>query len=148
MQIRSVHLRRFRGLGRASLQSCAALNVLIGRNNAGKSSILTAIELALDRLQGGRAASIWRTPRPTDEFTNRNVLKPFQIGLTFEAKETTKAEFQERLLRESPGLDVAVSQLSTAVEFSIIFAGDVLGDSTVIYLQELGVVGLIAQVMI
>lgn len=142
MQIKSVHLRRFRGLGRASLQSCAALNVLIGRNNAGKSSILAAIELALDRLQGGRAASIWRTPRPNDEFTGRDVSKPLQIGLTFEAKEAVKGEFQERLLKESPGLDVAVSQLTTADEFSVIFAADVLGDSAVIYLQEVGVGGI------
>ena len=142
MQIKSVHLRRFRGLARASLQSCAALNVLIGRNNAGKSSILAAIELALDRLQGGRVASIWRTPRPTDEFTGRDASKPLQIGLTFEVKDSVKNDFQNRLLNESPGLDVAVSQISTATTFSVIFAADVLGDSAVIYLQEMGVGGI------
>ena len=139
MRIKSVYLRRYRGLERASLPACAALNVLIGRNNAGKSSILSAIELALDRLQNGRVASIWSTPRPSDEFTNRIAVKPLQIGVTFEANEILRADFQLRLLDESPGLDVAVSQLSTAEEFSVIFAADIIAGNAVIYLQELGV---------
>jgi|GEM_PF-5967206 len=139
MLIKSIHLRRFRGLERASLPTCAALNVLIGRNNAGKSSILAAIELALERLQGGRAVSVWRTARPLDEFTGRDVTKPLQIGLSFQAEGNLVAEFQRHLLAESPGLDVAVSQLSGTIEFSFIFAGDILGDNAVIYLQEVGV---------
>lgn len=139
MHICSVHLRRFRGLARASLPNCAALNVLIGRNNAGKSSILVAIELALDRMQKGRAASLWHAPRPSDEFTERDVSRPFQIGLTFEVTNETLIEFQKLLLEESPGLDVAVGQLAGSTMFAVILEGEALDDSVVIYVKEFGV---------
>lgn len=138
MHIKSIYLRRFRGLARASLPQCATLNVLIGRNNAGKSSILTAIELALDRLQSGRAASVWRTPRPSDEFTDRDTSRPLQIGLTFEISIELIKEFQSVLLEESPGLDVAVGNLSKSDAISVIFSADLLGDSAIIYLSEVG----------
>lgn len=138
MKIRSVHLRRFRGLERASLPDCAALNVLIGRNNAGKSSMLAAIELALERLQGGRVASIWRGMRPFDQFTGRDSSKPFQIGVSFQLNDEILNEFRNRLLDESPGLDVAVSQLQNENVISIVFAGDILSDHLVLYAKDFG----------
>lgn len=68
MRIQAVHVRRFRCLERADLADCAGLNVIIGRNNAGKSTILATIEMALERLRSGRIAFIWhRRHRPEDQ---------------------------------------------------------------------------------
>jgi predicted ATP-dependent endonuclease of OLD family len=49
MRIRSIEMRRFRSIESASLQACGGLNVLIGKNNAGKSNVLAAIELVHQR---------------------------------------------------------------------------------------------------
>lgn len=45
MGIRSVQMRRFCSVGSSGLEECGELNVLIGKNNAGKSNALGAIEL-------------------------------------------------------------------------------------------------------
>lgn len=54
MIIRSVHVRHFRSIAATGLAPCEELNVLIGKNNAGKSNILGAIGLLLNHLRTGR----------------------------------------------------------------------------------------------
>ena len=48
MFIRSVSIDRFRGLQRLDWQPVARVNCLIGPGDAGKSTILSAIEMVLD----------------------------------------------------------------------------------------------------
>ena len=57
MIIRSVHVRHFRSIEAAALAPCEELNVLIGKNNAGKSNLLGAIGLLLDHLRTGKIAA-------------------------------------------------------------------------------------------
>lgn len=139
MKINAVHLRRFRGLERASLTDCAGLNVLIGRNNAGKSSVLTAIETGLSHLASGKIASIWRTRnRPVDEFTRRDASEPLQIGISFELEQELSGDLRQKILASGAGLEVAVNQLASATIASVIFAGMIEGDGATLYVQEIG----------
>jgi putative ATP-dependent endonuclease of OLD family len=43
VRVRSVEIENFRGVERTSLEDCGSLNVLIGKNNSGKSTVLDAI---------------------------------------------------------------------------------------------------------
>ena len=43
MKLHSVTVERFRSLQSVTLSNCGRFNVLIGKNNAGKSSILSAL---------------------------------------------------------------------------------------------------------
>lgn len=139
MRIESVHLRRFRGLESASLTDCAGLNVLIGRNNAGKSSVLAAIETGLSQLASGKIASIWATRnRPIDEFTRRNATEPLQIGISFHFDRDLNDQLRRKILASGAGLEVAVNQLEPATIVSVVFAA-ILGESDVfLFVQAIG----------
>jgi ABC-type branched-subunit amino acid transport system ATPase component len=84
MKIKSLHVRRFRSVESASMEECGALNVLIGKNNAGKSNLMTTIPLLLRHLRRGAIAGPWRGERFKDEYTDRITATPIQIGVEFE----------------------------------------------------------------
>lgn len=139
MRIESVHLRRFRGLESASLTDCAGLNVLIGRNNAGKSSVLAAIETGLSQLRSGQIASRWQTRnRAIDEFTQRDVTEPLQIGISFHLSRDLNDELRRKILASGAGLEVAVNQLEPATIASVVYAAIPSEDGALLFVQTIG----------
>ena len=44
--LRSIHIQHFKGLSDVLLSDCGPINVVVGRNNSGKSSLLHAIDMA------------------------------------------------------------------------------------------------------
>ena len=95
MSIRSVQVRHFRSVANAELANCGGLNILIGKNNAGKSNLLNAIELMLEHLKRGRIAGPWEVERAQAEFTDRNESTPIRIGVEFELAPKTIESLQE-----------------------------------------------------
>ena len=57
-QLRSVHVRRYKGINDAALDA-AAINVLIGANNSGKSSLVQVIHFGVAVLQAVGLANAW-----------------------------------------------------------------------------------------
>ena len=92
MGIRSVQVRRFRSIENAGLRACGELNVLIGKNNSGKSNLLATIELVYRHLQNAAIAGPWETARPVDEFTGRQADTPLQVGMEFDLPQALRAE--------------------------------------------------------
>ncbi|NJE79667.1 AAA family ATPase, partial [Thermococcus sp. GR4] len=45
--ITSLHIRNFRGISNLRLNDLSRINVVVGRNNVGKSSVLEAIAIAV-----------------------------------------------------------------------------------------------------
>ena len=60
----SLKIRDFRAFAAFELSALSRVNLLVGRNNAGKTSLLEAIEMVA---WGGRPASILRSPRRRSE---------------------------------------------------------------------------------
>ena len=138
MKIDAVHIRRFRGLESVSLSGCANLNVFIGRNNSGKSSVLSAIELVISRMKSGKLASLWQTRnRSRDEFTKKDTSLSLQIGLTFDLTPQFNENLRREILKETSGLEVAVEQLRAKSKISIIMSGEIVGRSIALYVQEI-----------
>src|SRR5271168_1099042 len=84
MRIKSFQVRHFRSIERGGLTQCGGLNVLIGKNNAGKSNLLSGIEIFLRHLRRGVLSSFLPSRRPVDEFTDRDTSKPLRIAIEFE----------------------------------------------------------------
>lgn len=57
LRLDSVEIQRFRGIREGKLEGLADVNVLIGRNNSGKSTVLEAITAATDRIGSSGALS-------------------------------------------------------------------------------------------
>jgi predicted ATP-dependent endonuclease of OLD family len=119
------------------------MNVLIGRNNAGKSSVLHAIETGLSHLSSGRIAKLWNTRnRPIDEFTRRDAAQPIQIGLSFHLEREINQALKQKILASGAGLEVAVNQLDSADIVSVICAVILDHGEAVLYVQEVGLASI------
>jgi hypothetical protein len=65
----SLHIQRFRGFGDVRIEGFARFNLIVGRNDVGKTSLLDAIEL----LQlHGRSDAVFRGPSRRDEMVKAN----------------------------------------------------------------------------
>lgn len=65
----TLRLNKFRGFSSYSLEDLTRINLLVGKNNAGKTSILEAIEILS---HGGRPSSLLRSPRRRGELSSES----------------------------------------------------------------------------
>jgi energy-coupling factor transporter ATP-binding protein EcfA2 len=136
--IRKIQLRQYRSVQATGLPECGKLNVLIGKNNAGKSNLLSAIELTLNHLREGRIAGPWRTTgRVQAEFTNRDTSVPVSIGVEFDLSEDLNAQLRERLTKESPHLERAIEQIKGHQTATVVLGGEVIRSAGYLFVEEL-----------
>src|ERR1035437_4088794 len=83
MFLQSVSVKNFRSIESVRMDGCRGLNILIGKNNAGKSNILSAIHAVFGCIKGGRIVmphpGIGKDPNLN--FFNRNTAEPVEITL-------------------------------------------------------------------
>lgn len=138
MKIRSIHIRSFRSIENSAITECGNMNVLIGKNNAGKSNLLTAIELLHKHLKGGAIAGPWPTSRPVDEFTDRDTRKTVQIAIEFELPQGTNDLLRQKLQTEAPHLEQSIEQLRSHRTLTVVLAGFLSGQSPFLFIQQMG----------
>jgi predicted ATP-dependent endonuclease of OLD family len=56
VKIQAIEVRRFRSIEKTRLTNCGGLNVLIGKNNAGQSDVLSTIDPMHRHLSGAAIA--------------------------------------------------------------------------------------------
>jgi putative ATP-dependent endonuclease of OLD family len=132
MKIRSIHVRNYRSIQSSSVENCGDLNILIGKNNAGKSSFLSTIELMLGHLQGESIAGSWDVDRPVDQFTHRKTDADAQVAIEFELPNSINSGLRKLLAGDAAHLERSVQQLEG--ETSIIFVLNAAFDGNVAYL--------------
>jgi predicted ATP-dependent endonuclease of OLD family len=114
------------------------LNILIGKNNSGKSNVLAGIEVGLAHLKSGHVTSSRTTRgRIADEFTHRNTDVPLQIGIEFEVTPEFTQLLCSQLQNETVGLEVAIEQLREISTISVVIAGALHANKAYRYLQEI-----------
>lgn len=135
MRIRSIHVKHFRSVESASMTGCGGLNVLIGKNNAGKSNLLSTIELMHSHLSRGYIAGPWYVTRPENEFNDRDTSQSIQIGVEFDLDEEINKQLREQLLVEAPHLEQSISQVSQFDSVSFILSGTIRSGRAFLFLQ-------------
>ncbi len=124
MRVAGVQGFRFRSLRNAGLQECGQLNVLIGKNNSGKSNLLSLVRLFFEFFHAnGAVATI--TPsirRPTDWFSNDSS-EPIEIRATLELSDEELQNLTEAIAVETPQVKNALSSdnLSNLVTVELAF---------------------------
>lgn len=145
MRIRAIHVRRFRSVEAASLKECGGLNVLIGKNNAGKSNILSAIDLALGHLRNERVAGPWGTSRrPADEFSERRTAQRVQIGIEFSLSKDLNNSLREEIRKEAPQLERLIAEIGTHDTVSFIVAGALDNNTPFLFLEAVSAGAILA----
>src|SRR6266404_2579468 len=123
MAVRAVHIKHYRSIQDTPLSPCAEFNVLIGKNNAGKSNILSAIELVFMHLQSGRLSGPLRLSRPQECFTDRDNTIPFRIGIEFDLTSEVNDGLRKELIKEAPHLERAVEEIKQSDKVFFVLEG-------------------------
>ena len=87
MFLRSLEIRNFRSIEHVRLDGLERLNVIIGRNNSGKSAIFGAL-YALNSVVNTAGAFDWHTVPP-----DLDSALPFEVRLRFDVREDQRVEF-------------------------------------------------------
>jgi len=139
MKILSVYVRHFRSVESTELLRCGGLNVLIGKNNAGKSNLLSAIEHVLNHLKRGAVSAPWAVRRPVEEFTDRDRTSPIQFGIQFDLPGVTNEALRAALAPGAPHLAKSIEQIKNFSSVSFVISASVEGESSFIYVQQITV---------
>lgn len=139
MKIRSIQVRNFRSVEKADLSGCGGLNILIGKNNAGKSNLLGSIELVLKHLKKGVLAHRWATKRALDQFTDRDPNKVIRIAVEFDLPHHLNDELRDRLKKEAPHLERSIEQLKSENSITFVVAGASDDSGAFIFVERVGV---------
>jgi putative ATP-dependent endonuclease of the OLD family len=112
MKLNNIKIANFRSAGSVSVNEVADFNVLIGKNNAGKSTILLAIEAFFSSLkEDGLIKLNPRYGRKID-FTNQILNEPISLVLTFALTEPERSTLLSDIVREAQ----QVRHITTAIE--------------------------------
>jgi len=90
LEIKSLSVNNFRGIRSTSLTDLGRYNVLIGKNNAGKSTVMRALVLALNAVTPDFVGVVPTTTTVDEEFSDKDPSVPihFGIGVALSSKET------------------------------------------------------------
>jgi putative ATP-dependent endonuclease of the OLD family len=139
MRIKSVQIRHFRSIEKGGLVNCGGLNVLIGKNNASKSNLLSAVEIFLRHLRRGVLSNFLPPKRSGDEFTDRDTSKPFRIAVEFELPVDLNDRLRERLSKEAPHLDRSIEQIKANGTLVFVIAGFAGGPEAWLFVEQIAV---------
>jgi putative ATP-dependent endonuclease of OLD family len=82
MKLSRIRIKNFRSISETTLDRVAGFNVLIGRNNSGKSNILSCIEMSMKFLRINHVAGA-KPPISRIDFYARDTTKPIEILVEF-----------------------------------------------------------------
>ncbi len=120
MQVRSVDIENFRGVERARLEGCGELNVLIGKNNSGKSTLLDAINGFFGVMQAGGVVQLNPTLSAPTNFRrgadDRRIRISVQLRLTDEERTATV----EDVVGEAPQMRHALENVEGPVDLLVV----------------------------
>src|SRR5437016_1823385 len=113
MFLRALEIKNYRSLENVSLPSLSNFNVLVGRNNSGKSSVFSALALLNNVIHGSTVN--WATAFTTLDFT-----RSLEMRLLFDARSKDRDRLIGMLgagLEESRRVEVHNSPLFRRIEY-------------------------------
>ena len=118
MKLESVGIQRFRSIEKGELPNCGGFNVLIGRNNSGKSNILAAIDAFFTCTRDGNLATLDPpVGREIDYFGKRTEL-PIDITLTFSLSSAGRDSLIGDIVAEAPQMKNAADGIDSPLTLS------------------------------
>lgn len=118
MNLESVTIKRFRSIDFAEVARCGGFNVLIGKNNSGKSNILSAISAFFACIQGGSIVTLDPPIGNEIDFHCKNPGQPIEITLNFSLLPAERDVLTQDIVKEAPQLRNAIETLDPSLELS------------------------------
>jgi len=102
MRISRIQIRNFKSIREIDLQNIADLNVVVGKNNTGKSNILGGLQLFFNRFDEGWTADTTVGGVRSDFWFKHKTEKPVELTVSFVLSSAdSDIIFHEKILRDS-----------------------------------------------
>ena len=111
LKVESIRIRNFRSISHCELTNCGGFNVLIGKNNSGKSNILSAINAFFSAIEDGDVVCLDSLIDQEVDFHHNKVDIPVEIALTFVLTDQEMTELAAHMVEDSPQMTNAVNNL-------------------------------------
>lgn len=115
MKIQRAIIKRFRSAEELTLEDIGEFNVLIGKNNSGKSNILLAIDSFFACLKGGNIVTAEPSIGAEIDFFEKRIAEPLEIELWFSLEPKERTELLRDIIAEAPQMKNAVEAIEPAV---------------------------------
>jgi predicted ATP-dependent endonuclease of OLD family len=112
MKLENVSIKRFRSIENAELASCGDFNVLIGKNNSGKSCALSAIHAFFHCIKNREVLTLNPSMSREIDFFNRKTQIPIEITLLFYLTNDEISDLAKDIVSEAPQMKNAVIGIS------------------------------------
>jgi putative ATP-dependent endonuclease of OLD family len=147
MKVEHVRVERLRSVLRAELRDIGNFNVAIGKNNSGKSTLLSAIQTFFACLSDGQVVALGPKLGKTIDFTGRDTTLPIEIELQFSISLAERDGLLRSIALEAPQLKNAVDGLDPNLLLSATLC--IVGDpNRFAYVSKLALVGVGAEQVI
>lgn len=119
MRLETINVSGFRSVKSACLSNCGGFNVLIGKNNSGKSNLLLAIHGFFQAVRGGEVVAIKPPyPRSVDHFQNETSA-PINFDLTFQLTLAERDALIQDIVSEAPSVKNTVEGMDPELRLRV-----------------------------
>ena len=136
LRLCSLDINGLRSIDATKLEDCGNFNVLIGKNNSGKSNVLAAIDHFFRFLSRGTVATVNSTLRTEVDHFQRDTSRSISITATVEPSDEELQDLANDIQTEFPQVrDALPDPLTfTRLEFQLLVSSS---DSTLSYLKSI-----------
>jgi putative ATP-dependent endonuclease of OLD family len=119
MKLESIMIKRFRSIESCEVSNCGEFNVLIGKNNSGKSNILSAIDAFFSCIRGGNVVTLAPSiGRDIDFFLGKKE-SPIEIAVTFSMLLAERDALIREIVTETPQMKNAADGLDPSLRLFV-----------------------------
>jgi len=121
MKLESINIKRFRSIENLELTNCGQFNVLIGKNNSGKSNILSAIQAFFACIQIDNVIT-YEPPfgKKIDFFKNSKPHLPIEIALNFSLSLAERDALIQDIVKEAPQMRNAIEGIDPTLLLTVV----------------------------
>ncbi len=120
MRLEVVSIKRFRSIEDIKLADCGDFNVLIGKNNSGKSNILSAIQTFFICIQNGDVITFEpHVDKEIDFFNRQPTQQPIEIVLTFLLSLAERDALIQDIASEAPQVRNAIEGIDPSLKLNV-----------------------------
>lgn len=119
MNLEALEINRLKSIEHSNIYDFGRFNVFIGKNNAGKSNLLTAIDTFFACLKNGDIVTLDPPVGQEIDFFDRSVTEPIQITLTFALSLAERDALVREIATEAANMKNAIEGVSTSLWVSI-----------------------------
>ena len=118
MKLETVSIKRFRSIKSVQLVNCGRFNVLIGKNNSGKSNILSGIGAFFTCIRDNSVVTLAPPVKQEIDFFEKRTELPIEIAVTFSLSLAERDALIRDIVTEAPQMKNAVDGLDPTLRLS------------------------------